>query len=248
MTDSTDKNSTSFASEQRRIVDEMARRRREVDAELYAPWNAAQQLALVERRLHASRMLCAAGVFPQAGDRCLELGHGALGWLGELIGWGLRSADLHGIELDSERALVARRALPDADLRHGDASQMPWRDGTFRLVIASTVFTSVLDDQLRRALAEEIDRVLAPGGALLFYDFRFDNPRNPNVRKVDRRELRRLFPGFAGQIRSLTLAPPIARRVAPLSWGLAMELGRLPFLRSHLMAVLVKPEPSGKRE
>lgn len=244
MTDPSHQDPASFTSEKQRIVDEMARRRREVNAELYAPWNAAQQLALAERRLHAARMLRDAGVFPQAGDRCLEIGYGTLGWLGELLGWGLRTADLHGIELDSERALVARRALPDADLRQGDAAQMPWRDGTFKLVIASTVFTSVLDDPLRRALAGEIDRVLAPGGAFLFYDFRFDNPRNPNVRKVSRRELRRLFPRLSGTIRSLTLAPPIARRVAPISWSLAVALAALPFLRSHLLAVLVKPAQS----
>ena len=47
---------------------------------------------------------------------------------------------------------------------------------------------------MRRAVAQEIDRVLVIGGALLWYDFTVDNRANPNVRKVTRKELRDLFP------------------------------------------------------
>jgi hypothetical protein len=89
-------------------------------------------------------------------------------------------------------------------------------------------------------IAQEISRVLAPGGALLWYDFAVDNPRNANVRGVKKRDIRELFPELAGSIKSLTLAPPLARLVAPRSVMLAMMLQRVPFLRTHLMAVLVK--------
>jgi hypothetical protein len=83
-------------------------------------------------------------------------------------------------------------------------------------------------------------RVLRPGGALLWYDFRVDNPANPNVRGIGHRELEALFPGLACRVLSLTLAPPLARAVAPVSPGLARLLEGLPFLRSHLLGVLVK--------
>ena len=90
-------------------------------------------------------MLQNAGVFPHAGHACLEIGHGAVGWLGDLISWGVRETDISGIELDPNRAQIARQLLPTADLRTGDASSLPWPDGTFHLVIASTVFSSILD-------------------------------------------------------------------------------------------------------
>lgn len=185
-------------------------------------------------------MLHRAGTFPRSGAQCLEVGFGSLGWLGDLIGWGLRETDLHGIELDAVRAAKACEALPGADLRVGDATELTWDDDSFHLVVASTVFTSILDARVRKLVAKEITRVLAPGGALLWYDFAVNNPRNPHVRKVDRKELKDLFPQLEGEIRSITLAPPLARFVAPKSWVLATILEAIPFLRTHLIAVLVK--------
>ena len=67
--------------------------------------------------------------------------------------------------LNPERAARARELLPAADLRLGDAVALPWEADTFQLVVASTLFTSVLDNQVRRMIAGEIVRVLAPGGA-----------------------------------------------------------------------------------
>ena len=226
----------------RQILDEYRRREREIAPDLYAPWNITEMFFRDRRRRLAAEMLRQAGVFPQSEDRCLEVGYGQLGWLADLIGWGVPSSHLHGMELDARRAEIARERLPSADLRIGDATDMPWDEGTFHLVIASTVFTSVLDPRVRKMLAREITRVLAPGGAFLCYDFAVNNPSNPNVRKLTRRELATLFPDLRGQMRSVTLAPPVARRVAPQCWWLATILEILPFLRTHLMAVLVKPK------
>jgi ubiquinone/menaquinone biosynthesis C-methylase UbiE len=231
------------AAEQQRILAEHRRREREVDHDgLYALWNASALHNRAGRTRRAARLLGRCGVFPRRGDACLEIGFGSLGWLAELLAWGLAESDLHGIELDAERAAVAREAFPSADLRVGDASRLPCADTAFRLVIASTTFSSILDSELRRLVAAEAARVLAPGGALLWYDLRVDNPRNPHVRGVGRRELAELFPGLAGPVMSAALAPPLARAVAPVSWLLADLLEAVPFLRTHLLAVLVKGE------
>jgi hypothetical protein len=228
------------AAERDRILAENRRREAEVSVGLYAPWDPAEALARSERRLAAALLLHRAGAFPRRGDACLEVGHGSLGWLGDLLSWGLREVDLHGIELDPARLERARESFPSADLRGGDAAELPWPAGTFRLIVASTLFTSILDPARRRAVAGEIERVLATGGALLWYDFATDNPRNPHVRAVSRGELRGLFPGLRGEIRSATLAPPLSRAVAPRSLSLAKLLGAVPFLRTHLLGVLRK--------
>lgn len=235
-----------MTEERGRILDEYARREREVDKDLYAPWNAAEENARSRRRLLAATLFHELECFPEPGEPVLEVGYGRLGWLADLLTWGLRQEDLHGIELDPARAAVARRTFPAADLRVGDAETLPWDDGSFQLVVASTVFTSVLDDGLRRRMGSEIERVLCPGGALVWYDFRFDNPKNSQVRGIGSRELRKLFPGLAGRIRSTTLAPPLGRPLAgPLPW-LAALLEAFPFLRSHLVAVLRKAGPAGE--
>lgn len=231
-----------LAAEQERILAEYRRRERDVNVALYAPWNPSAIFLREGRTRRAALLLARAGAFPRAGEACLEIGYGSLGWLAELLSWGLREQDLHGMELDPARAARAREVFPSADLRVGDATRLPWPEGTFRIVIASTVFSSVLDDAVRRLLAEEITRVLSTGGALLWYDLAVNNPRNPNVRRVARGELRNLFPRLSGPIETATLAPPLARLVVPRSRLLAQALESLPPLRTHLLAVLSKGE------
>jgi hypothetical protein len=88
-------------------------------------------------------------------------------------------------------------------------------------------------------------RVLTQGGAVLWYDFMYDNPRNPDVRGVRRREIAALFPGFSLDLVRITLAPPIARRIPvpllPICYPL---LAAFPVLRTHYLGVLRRP-PSG---
>jgi hypothetical protein len=227
--------------ERERILAEYARREIEIDPDRYAPWQPGETFMRSGMTNQAVAMLHAARVFPRPGDRCLEIGYGALGWLGVLISWGVQESRLAGIELNPRRATVARAVLPVADLRVGDATSLPWPAESYRLVIASTVFTSILDEGMRRTIAGEITRVLAPGGALLWYDFAVNNPHNPNVRGVSRGEVQSLFPDLAGAICRTTLAPPLARALAPISWTLANVLEAIPRLRTHLMAVLCKP-------
>jgi Methylase involved in ubiquinone/menaquinone biosynthesis len=226
-----------FDAERRRILTEDRRRDAEI-GDRYAAWQPGEIFMKEGRRRRAALLLKRSGVFPGPGDPCLEVGCGRLGWLADLIAWGVRETDLHGVELDSERLERAQLALPAADLRVGDGAELPWPDGSFRLLIASTLFTSILDPEVRRRVAGEIVRVLAPGGALLWYDFAVNNPANPNVRRVTRRELARLFPSLSGPIRSVTLLPILARAVAPRCWTIATLLEAIPFLRTHLVAVL----------
>ena len=227
-------------TERQRIQAENQRRANELDSDRYSPWQPDQIFLTTVRKAVAAAMLREALVFPQTGDKCLEVGCGTGGWLADLISWGVRETDLHGIDIDALRINRAKEILPGADLRIGDAASLPWDSGTFDIVICSTLFTSVLDLGVRCLIAGEIVRVLAPGGALLWYDFAFNNPRNPHVRGISRSELRQLFPQLAGKIRSVTLAPPLARLIVPRSWTLASLLEAVPFLRTHLLAILIK--------
>jgi hypothetical protein len=228
------------ALERLRIQAEYRRREHDISREQYAVWQPAEILARAGMKRTAATLLHRAAAFPAVGQQCLEIGFGGLGWLGDLISWGIRETDIHGIELDKVRADRARKCLPQADLRNGDASSLPWLDNSFQLVILSTVLSSILNNDVRILVASEATRVIAPGGVLLWYDFAFNNPRNPNVRKIDRWELKQLFPRLSGEIKAITLAPPIARFVAPRSWWLAAFLESIPLCRTHLLAVLKK--------
>ena len=84
---------------------------------------------------------------------------------------------------------------------------------------------------------------LKPGGAVLWYDFTFDNPRNPDVRGVPLARVRALFPAaLSVEARRVTLAPPIARRVARLHPSLYTLFNTVPALRTHVLAWIAKPD------
>lgn len=226
--------------ERHRLRLEYRRREREIDPERYAPW---QPEVLAERagRLRAAcRLLANAGAFPRPGDACLEIGYGSAGWLADLLAWGVRETSLHGIELDETRAERARRRLPAADLRVGDAVDLPWPDDTFKVVIISTVVSSILDDGMRQRVCAEAMRVVAGDGAIIWYDLRRNNPSNAAVRRVAASDLRSLFPGCRIALRSATLAPPLARLINGTSDLAARALESVPMLRTHLVAVIQK--------
>lgn len=187
-----------------------------------------------------------------AGDRPWErgpildvgCGHGA--WLRRLLDWGLDPAGAEGIDLIQERVEEARRLAPTG-MRFvaGSGLELPYPSDSFALVCAHTVFSSVVDRDLRLRLAAEMRRVLAPGGCILLYDFRYPSPRNRDVVAIRRGEVARLFPESRRRSWSLTLLPPLNRRLAPLCPWLALALERCaPPLRSH---VLHRIEPREER-
>jgi SAM-dependent methyltransferase len=142
--------------------------------------------------------------------------------------------------LDERRIQEARLRLPGADIVCGDAEHLPWADSSMDIVCQLTMMTSILDPGVKRLVAAEMLRVLKPGGHILWYDFRVDNPKNPSVRGIGAREIRELFPHCSIYLRLLTLAPPIARVVVPLSWIAGLMLEKLPFLRTHYIGMICK--------
>ena len=172
--------------------------------------------------------------------RVLDVGCGTGGFLRQLIDWGADPANLTGTELQQDRIDHAQRST---------AGGVSWRVGTletmalhgFDLVSAQTVFSSILDPALRRELAAQMWRTLRPGGWCLVFDFRYDNPRNRNVRKVTRDELHAWWPGERSRYRTLMLAPPIHRLLARGPWMASDLLAAVaPPLRSHFMYMVQK--------
>lgn len=195
-----------------------------------------------ERQRAMLRCFHRAGWVDLAAKAALEVGCGAGGNLLELLRMGFQPENLTAIELLPERAAQARHVLPAAlRLIEGDARTAPIEPGSQHLVLQSTVFSSLLDPATRLALAAQMWRWLAPGGAVLWYDLRIDNPRNPDVRGVPLRELRALFPQARISASRITLAPPPARVLCRLDPRLYAWANAVPLLRSHLLAWLAKP-------
>jgi len=127
------------------------------------------------------------------------------------------------------------------------AAPLPLEPGTFDVVLLFTVFTSLLDDEYRVRLATYVWRVVKPGGGVLWYDFCVDNPRNPDVRGVPVKAIRRLFPEGALHCRRITLAPPLARAAVRLHSSLYALLNTIPLLRTHVLCWISKSGPVARR-
>lgn len=200
-------------------------------------WQAVQ-----ERQRAMLDLFAQAGLQDLSSLRLLEVGCGSGGNLLELLRLGFTPRHLGGIELLPERLAQARAVLPEAvQLQAGDALHAPVAAQSLDLVFVSTVFSSLLDPAYQQRLAEAMWGWLKPGGAVLWYDFTFDNPRNADVRGVPLSRLRVLFPQGQVRHRRVTLAPPLARALVRLHPALYRPVNALPWLRTHLLAWVGKP-------
>jgi ubiquinone/menaquinone biosynthesis C-methylase UbiE len=146
-----------------------------------------------------------------------------------------------GIDLLEDRIAEARAAIPDATFDVGSADALPFDAGSFDVASALTLFSSISDPTMEEVAAREIGRVMRPGGWLVWFDLRYDNPWNPAVHALSRTRIARLFPGWHAELRSTTLIPPIARRLGRTSPVLYPLLHAIPPLRSHLIGRLRCP-------
>jgi len=190
---------------------------------------------------------------PLAGARALEVGCGSGYFLSRLLDYGVSEGA--GIDLVDERIAAARERYPQLDLVAGDATQLPWPDASFQLVTQFTCLSSVLDPEVRRAIATEMWRVLTPGGALVSYDMRPPpGPIRAFRRLVSRgapppaaasapldvADLRAWLPRAELRERAVGVDPELARLLRRLRLPVR-PAARVPALSVHALAVARKP-------
>jgi ubiquinone/menaquinone biosynthesis C-methylase UbiE len=216
-------------------------RRSLIPTDRYSRLNQVVNLTVQERQRALIRLFSQMGLKSLADVSVLEVGCGSGANLLELIEFGANPALLVGNELLADRLTAASVRLPaSVRLLAGDASQLDLPTASFDIVYQSTVFSSILDNGLQASLAQRMWELVKPGGGVLWYDFTYNNPNNPDVRGVPVSRLNDLFPMAKVNVQKVTLAPPIARRVVPLSPYFYGLLNILPFLRTHVLCYLEK--------
>ncbi|ODS38997.1 MAG: hypothetical protein A7315_03040 [Candidatus Altiarchaeales archaeon WOR_SM1_79] len=175
----------------------------------------------------------------------LDVGCGGGGLLRELVKYGARPENLYGIDLLGERIEEAKYLSTNINFRCGDASNLPYDDSSFDIVMQFTTFTSILDITMKMGIASEMLRVMKLDGIIIWYDFHMDNPKNPDVRGVTKKEIFELFPNCNIYLKAVTLAPPIARILVPFSVILCELLEKFPFLCTHYLGVIRRNKDGG---
>jgi SAM-dependent methyltransferase len=175
---------------------------------------------------------------PLADCRILDVGCGygnQLGWFNER---GARPENLFGVDLMAAHIESARKRYPAFNLVQSNAEQLSFPDDAFDIIIAFTIFSSLIDTRMAENVASEMLRVLKKSGVILWYDLRYPSPRNSAVRAMTRKRISCLFPGVIMQLKSISLLPPLADglgRTAAITYPL---LSGVPFLRSHYVGRL----------
>src|SRR5438132_938145 len=112
--------------------------------------------------------------------KILDVGCGGGTLLRYLYDFGAKPKDCFGVDVLEDTLHAAKELSPNVGFFIASAARLPFGDETFDLVFQSLVFTSVLNPEIKRAMASEVLRVLRKGGWFVWYDFTYDNPQNPN--------------------------------------------------------------------
>jgi SAM-dependent methyltransferase len=179
----------------------------------------------------AATLLAGAGEAIRGDGELLDAGCGTGWWLRRLAAEGVPAERLHGIERSPPRAAAARAAAPRAAILEGDVTALPYEAGRFGAVFLITVLSSLPDRAAATAAIEEAWRVLAPGGVLVAWEPRVPTP-NRATRLIRRRDLQAAT-GVTPASVSLTVAPPLARRLGAAAPRWYPRLARIPLLRTH---------------
>lgn len=149
-----------------------------------------EQLALYKRREHLDLIHAWA---PRAAASLLktdlfEEGFGQDLLLDSLAATAARSV---GIDISAVTAAAAKARVPGASYLVGDACALPFREGSFDLIVSISTLDHLPLDSFPRAI-DELARVLSPGGCLILT---LDSRHNPLhvLSNLIRRRLGRIY-------------------------------------------------------
>jgi len=207
---------------------------------LYSYFNKGKLYIAQEREKIILDLLKKYNFSKLSNKKILDVGCGTGAVLRDFIKYGAKPKYLYGIDLLDDRIEIAKDISPNINFKCGDASNLPYKDESFDIVAQFTVFTSILNKEIKKYIAKEMLRVLKKEGIILWYDFSYNNPRNPDVEGLKKKEIINLFPNCKFTFKRVTLAPPIVRFIVPRSWLLCYLLEKLSFLCTHYLVIIRK--------
>ena len=203
-----------------------------LDKAIYYSWYMQ-----VERELVYQEILQKKFGNDRSGLKVIEIGAGTGTNLYFFSKYGFALENIWANELLEDRFSKLKEDFPGINLDFGDASKLNYKD-KFDVVFQSTVFTSILDMDFKKKLAHKMLEMTKENGLILWYDFKYDNPSNKDVKGVGKNEIRDLFKGAKNiKFHSVTVAPPIGRKINKL-YNFVNTV--FPFLRTHLIAEIKK--------
>lgn len=170
----------------------------------------------------------------------LDVGAGVGSELLALCRWGASARRVTGVDLVWERVIRGHKAHR-LDMVQANGARLPFADGRFTLVMQNVVFSSIVSAPMRREVAAEMMRVLAPGGTLLWYDARRCRGSDPHFMPVPKSEVEALFPQIKFTWYDLTSDIGLLKLVNRVGGEPAMHLvDALGIFHTHLFGIGTK--------
>ncbi len=167
-------------------------------------------------------------------QKIVELGSGTGAVIADLNDSTEGKSFVFGLDVVPERARMASQA--GAVTVVSDATCCALQDRCVDVVVNCVAMSSIAP-QLWPSVANEIHRILKPGGMVLWHDLRVPNPWNHHVKPLSRHTLATLFPNFTIVVRSATVLPQLSRRLPQIDrWYPALVRTRV--FNTHLLGVL----------
>ncbi|MBM4430673.1 MAG: class I SAM-dependent methyltransferase [Chloroflexi bacterium] len=176
-----------------------------------------------------------------SGWRILDVGCGDGRWLRTFLEFDAKPEDLVGIDVSDARFEIGRAKNPLITLMRTDGTTIPFEDGYFDLVTQFVCFSNIPTVALRNRVADEIRRVVKPGGFVFWWDLPYTTApydRNANLQPSDYLEwpIRELAVG------ELPRPSECLRSLRGVRRLLGPVLDRLAYPPTHI-AALIGPKP-----
>jgi len=174
--------------------------------------------------------------------KVLDVGCGVGGSLIQFLGFGFSPNSLYGIDVIPERIEEAKGRWPTINFTCGDATAMDYKPNYFDMVLQSGMFFQTKDDDLARRAADEMLRVVKPGGYILLIDWRY-NYGHSECKHLSRKRIVHLFQvGRKTAIlcrKNGALIPPLGRFLSTYLSSSYFIVQRLfPFLVGQVTTIL----------
>jgi len=168
-------------------------------------------------------------------SRILDVGCGGGGSLTRFLQLGFQPDNLYGLDMLQERIDEGKRKYPNLNLICGNATSMTFESDMFDLVLESTMFVQITDEELSQKISQEMLRVTKPRGYLMLIDWRYGKPGNSNYLAVSMKRINKMFSvGSLSDVICQTrgaLVPPVGRAASKYLPSMYFLLGAIfPFL------------------
>lgn len=151
-------------------------------------------------------------------SRILDVECGSAGSLIKFLQLGFSPKNLYGIDVLQSRIDEGRIKYPNLNFICDDAASMPFESYLFDLVLESTMFVQIADEELSQRISKEMLRVTKINGYIMLIDWRYGKPGNSNYLALSNKRINKMFSvGSLSDVICQTsgaLVPPVGRPVS----------------------------------